>query len=281
MSDVGLTGSGKTSRAIKMVFCNEIDCPKEVETWNLPPKDHDAVIEGMVRAYKTRWLLPVKELFVIGTEKSTIHFMEIYVRAKKDKGLESGVDGIESIKKFNEVMIDLECNIDEERKNDIGLVLDTGSSVLGWCNEVIRRNVMGIPKLAKGQGAPAHFWYWRNMKMESLALNMRDFNVPVWQTWQFKKDQDGKYTSDPFWHDKSGQLSSMWMNTYNLVENGYNTFYSIVMKNRKNNNIVGSVYPMITPNMILACAIGLGDHLKSILKVNKDIVNKVSYIANT
>jgi len=295
-SDVGKTGTGKTSRAVKMICANAEDAPKEVELWDLPAKDHDIVIEALVKAYKGRKILPCKELFVVGTEKSTteciysddifpfiepylerglFHYKEIFIRAKKDRGLEAGADAIESIKLLNKLIYDLEFDLETERKNEIGIVFDSSSTILGWANEVVRRNIMNIPKLAKYQGATANFWLWRNMKMESLALICRDINIPVYLTWQFKKDEKGKFTSAPNWYEKSGHLSSIIFYSFQQKDEDGSKFFLQFQKNRRKNNLVGRFFTGLSMNMINALSLGLEENMKKVLKMNKEKLEKL------
>jgi len=299
ISIVGNTGSGKTTFTMTQTQANEKDCIDEINTWDLAPADHKVVVETLCHAYETKYFLPVKEVFILGTEKSTldciksldnqpkfssfvkqgrIHYKEIFVRGQGNKALENTVDAIASIKKFNEIMVSLEDVIEEERKNQIGFTLDSGSTLLGWCNEVIRRNTMQIPKTAKEQGVPPHYWFWRNTKMESTSLTFRDFNIPIIQTWKIKKNKEGKYTDDPAWHETSGHYSSIWINSTQIPFNNNNYFVSTFKKNRFFNGVVNHYYPFITANLLYCLSLRLEKHLKKLIKIDANLANKLSWL---
>jgi len=227
-----------------------------------------------------------------------IFVLDMYKKEESNDALNVGVDAVGSIKELTKCMILLERELNEERKKiaameranraqlksekiaekiddriketnkalrklDVvnrGILFDSATSIFMWHNEVIRRKLMKIKLLAKSQAVPPQFWFWRNQRMESLGLDFRHFNIPVWLTWKMSKDKDGAMIEDkPKWHDDtSGHLSSIWINSRVTGD----AFVTDVMKCRPRKDLVGNSYPWMTANLLLALCLGLGDKLK-------------------
>jgi hypothetical protein len=128
--------------------------------------------------------------------------------------------------------------------------------------------------MKKEQGTPPQYWFWRDTKMESLSLDFRKMNIPVWISYKMAKDQDTHELSfdHPRWHeDTSGHFASVWLNSFMVDRDRLTT----VMKCRPRNALFGNTYPNITANLLLALCLGLENDLGDRVAVPDEIRERI------
>jgi len=220
----GHTGSGKTRYGLSWVRLNPTDVVEDIEMWNLPGEKHDHAIESFSTGFKNDAIIRGDPLIIIGTEISTeeclygddqwdmvadhvekdILFKEVY--RTFESGPEMGEeDPIACLREFNKVW----AIILKRQPNRGTIMVDSGTSVLGWRHEYLRRKIMKKAPTEKEQGIPPRYWFWRNTKQESFQLGLRALKANTLVTWKMAKDKEGDYTELPRWHDDtSGHLSN-------------------------------------------------------------------------
>jgi hypothetical protein len=298
VADAGKPFSGKTRRLLSTVKVSKKGIEEEVPTWNLKSKNEEVVIETMLSALKSGRLLTGTPLYVVGTEESTeeclysednweyfadyideIKLKEIFILRDTDKILETGVNGEESFKLFNKIMILFERAAISGKKYAIGI--DNGSTILGWLHEVLRRSIHRKPITAKEQGIPPRHWFYRNTKMESMSLDFKNLNKLTWIVYKMAKDREGNTTIEPKWHeDTSGYLATVYM--YSQLIERRKLIITEFRKCRPNFQLVGEWYQWLSANKIMALMLGLQQPLFSSVSVPEDIRNDLmdSYETN-
>lgn len=300
IADTGSTFTGKSFRLGSLVKQNPKGIHEEVMSWNLEG-DPEPVIEGMIAALAEGRYLTVDKLYVIDGEESFeemlnsednvdyfdgwydhIYQKSVYSKTNTNDMLEIAMDGPKFVTGVNKAMMLFEKALEEQGimqdqgllpddAPHIGLGLDGGSINVVAHNEVVRRRILGIHLTAKQQSLISTAWIWRNVKLETLALDSKALNAPIWITYKMAKDQDapsGTSAEQPLWYNPaSGYYASIWLNSQ-LVDN---IPLTMIRKCRPRRLLVNSIYPYMTANLLLALCLGYEEELGMRIDIDADV----------
>jgi hypothetical protein len=194
---VGRSFTGKTR-----LMCSSARVVAERDTLKYDLVDKD--VDIMLALLDKKVLLPPTPIYVIGTEESTAD--ELFGRTSAPyysnfdiKYLEvAKYDGAtyDFIGTYNNFLKAIAYFIG---KGDIGgtLVIDSMSTIYSALNYILRTKVMKIPALAKEQGVPSRYWFWRNQQMESIMLALRRIKMHKFTSYKMSKGHKENDDEEP------------------------------------------------------------------------------------
>jgi len=244
----GQTGGGKTRFGILMGRLNKEHVVEDIDALKFSSAVRNKAVDRFMEAFDNQEIFQGNPIICLGTEESTedaiygedqwelvadlvgkkqIMYKEVFVEYDSGPN-QSFIDPFESYRNFVKYF-----SIVKRSNPLVGTVMvDSGTSKLGWEHNIIRRKVMKIPELQKEQGVPTRYWFWRNEKEEAFQLALRSLKCNTYVTWKEAKDKEGNYIDRPKWHDDtSGHLTNHVLRF--PIDDEQDRFKALVVKCRR------------------------------------------------
>lgn len=204
---VALTGksfSGKTRLALSVARV-----VKELDTLKQDMAESDANV--LYKLLDSNIIPAVTPIYVLGTEESTAG--ELYGRSSANYYESFDIKFIELAKfdgstydyigTYNEFLAALQYFVESKVTGTI--VIDSMSPILQAMHYIMRTKIMKISPMAREQGVPARYWFWRNQQMESAMLCLRHLAMHKIVTYKMAKgyqaDEDSEVEYKIRWHE--------------------------------------------------------------------------------